>query len=210
MRKIMKAEFFKLQKLPFVRMIFLFTAAAGILRGFTPYTGYQVYIAGLLPELFDAVLVSVFTVVFLSTEFSNQTFGNAFLCGTSRKNVFFAKLAAYFAGLLVLIIQPLFVSGIIATIRNGFGEGGTALEIIIKFVLYIICRFSMAAFAIFATSLLRNPIGSLGLSLAGIYLLFLAQNPMEISVEPNIWIAYLGEITVFLGASTCIFVKRDL
>ena len=83
MGKLMKAEFYKLQKFPSVRLIFLFILAVGMLRGFSPYSGYQVYTIGLVPELFDIVLVSVFTSAFLCTEFSRRTFGNSVLCGTS-------------------------------------------------------------------------------------------------------------------------------
>lgn len=125
--------------------------------------------------------------------------------------MFFAKLAAYFAGLLILIIQPLFISSAVAALRNGFGmEGDSAAapELAIKLLFYIIYRFSMAAFSIFAASALRDPIGSLGLCVAGMYLIFLTQNPPKISA-PNAWISFLGEIAVFLWAAACIFVRRD-
>lgn len=212
MRKLMKAEFYKLQKLPPVRMIFLFALAVGLFRGFSLYPGYQVYIAGLLPELFDAVLVSAFTVVFVYTEFSNRTFANAFLCGASRQKVFFAKLAVYFAGLLVLILLPLFASTFIATIRNGFGVDwdDAAMQMAIKFLFYIIYRFSMASFAVLVVSVFRDPLGSLGLSMAGMYLASSLQNSSETLPASIVWGVFLIKITVFLLAVIFIFVRRDL
>ncbi|MDE6566513.1 MAG: ABC transporter permease, partial [Lachnospiraceae bacterium] len=181
MGKLMKAEIYKLQKFPSVRMIFLFAFVVGMLRGFSPYSGYQVYTIGLVPELFDIVLISVFTAAFLCTEFSKRTFANAVLCGTSRQNVFLAKLAVYFPGLLVLILLPLLVSTFVATMRNGFGADwdALALEMAAKLLFYICHRFSMAGFAILVASIIQNSIGTLGLSVAGIYLMSLTQNSIE-------------------------------
>lgn len=212
MGKLMKAEFYKLQKFPSVRMIFLFAFGVGMLRGFSPYPGYQVYTIGLVPELFDIVLVSVFTAAFLCTEFSKRTFANAFLCGTSRWNVFFAKLAVYFLGLLVLILLPLFVSTAVATMRNGFGADWDvlALEMAKKLLFYICHRFSMAAFSILAASVIQNPIGTLGISVAGIYLMSLTHNSLENLFTQEAWIVSFIKIIFFLSSATFIFVRRDL
>ena len=173
MGKLIKAEFYKLEKLPSVRMIFLFACMTAMLRGFSPYPGYQMYITALVPELFDAVLISVFTAAFLCAEFSNRTFGNAALSGVSRQNVFFAKLTAYFPGLLVLVLLPLAVSVCVATIRNGFCADWDAVvwDIIEKLLFYILYRFFMASFAIFAATLIQNSIVMLGTGVAGMDIL---------------------------------------
>lgn len=213
MGKLMKAEFYKLQKFPSVRMIFLFTFVVGMLRGFSPYLGYQVYTIGLVPELFDVVLVSVFTAAFLCTEFSKRTFANAFLCGTSRRNVFFAKLAVYFPGLLVLILLPLFVSTAVATMRNGFGEdwNALALELAIKLLFYICHRLSMAAFSVLVASVIQNFIGTLGISLAGIYLMSLRWNFVEnMNTQDDMLTVSIIRTIIFLSVATIIFIKRDL
>lgn len=213
MGKLMKAEFYKLQKFPSVRMIFLFTFVVGMLRGFSPYLGYQVYTIGLVPELFDVVLVSVFTAAFLCTEFSKRTFANAFLCGTSRRNVFFAKLAVYFPGLLVLILLPLFVSTAVATMRNGFGEdwNALALELAIKLLFYICHRLSMAAFSVLVASVIQNSIGTLGISLAGIYLMSLRWNFVEnMNTQDDMLTVSIIRTIIFLSVATIIFIKRDL
>ena len=65
MVKLIKAEFYKLHKLQSFRIILLFTFAIGIMPGFSPYTGYQVYSLGLIPELLDVILISVFTADFV-------------------------------------------------------------------------------------------------------------------------------------------------
>lgn len=212
MGKLIKAEFYKLQKLHSFSIIFLFTLVIGVLRGFSSYSGYQVYNLGLFPELFDAVLISVFTVAFICTEFSNRTFGNAFLCGTSRQNVFLAKLVVYFPGLLILILVPLVVSTSAATMRNGFGAEWdvVAWEMTAKFFFYILHRFSMAGFAIFIASVIQNPIGTLGLSVAGIYLMALTQNPVENPATQDTFIVLIIKIAIFLSAATFIFIRRDL
>ena len=213
MGKMIKAEFYKLHKFPSVRMIFLFAFGVGMLRGFSPYSGYQVYTIGLVPELFDIVLISVFTVAFLCMEFSKRTFANAFLCGTSRQNVFLAKLAVYFSGLLVLILLPLLVSTSVATMRNGFGADwdALALEMTAKLLFYICHRFSMAGFAVLAASIIRNSMGTLGISVAGIYLMSITYNSVEnFFTRDNTWTASIIKTIIFLIAAIIIFKRRDL
>lgn len=212
MLKLIKAEFYKLQKLNSFHIILLFTLAVGIMPGFSPYTGYQVYSLGLIPELFDAVLISVFTSDFVCMEFSDRTFGNALLCGTSRKNVFLAKLVVYFLGLLILILIPVAASTAVATLRNGFGAEWNAMawEIESAFLAYILYRFSMAGFAILVASVIRNPIGTLGISGAGIYLVTLTQNPMEDSAAQDMFLAFIIKTAILLSVATFIFVRRDL
>lgn len=207
----MKAEFYKLHKFSSVRMISLFTLAVALFRGFSPYSGYQVYLAGLQPELFDAVLISAFTVVFLCAEFSNRTFANALLCGVPRQNVFFAKLVVYFAGMLVLILFPLCVATFIATIRNGFGADwdGVFMEMIIKFLFYMIDRSLMASFSVFVVSVLQNLMGSLGLSVAGMYLASFHQNYTETLPASNVWVVFLMIPLLLLG-SAFVFARRDM
>lgn len=212
MGKLMKAELYKLQQLTSVRMIFLFSFAVGILRGFSPYSGYQVYNIGLVPELFDIVLISVFTAAFLCTEFSQRTFGNACLCGAPRQNVFLAKLAVFFFGLLVFILLPLLVSTSIATVKNGFGVGWDAvtMEIVVKFLFYIFHRFSMAGFAILIAAIIHKPIGMLGISVAGIYLMSLSQNSVVNPFSQETWISTVIKTIIFLFGAAFIFIKRDL
>lgn len=212
MLKLIKAEFYKLQKLNSFRIILLFTLAVGIMPGFSPYTGYQVYSSGLIPELFDAVLISVFTADFVCMEFFDKTFGNAFLCGTSCKNVFLAKLVVYFPGLLILILIPVAASTTVATLRNGFGADWNAVawEIESEFLVYILYRFSMAGFAILVASVIQNPIRTLGISGAGIYLVTLTHNPMENSATQDMFLAFIIKTAILLSVATFIFVRRDL
>lgn len=211
MGKLIKAEFYKLQKLHSFRMIFLFVLAVGMLRGFSPYPGYQVYNISLVPELFDAVLIAVFTAAFLCTEFSNRTFGNAFLCGISRQNVFFAKLVVYFPGLLVLILFPLILSTWLATMRNGFGADWEALamEMAAKFLFYLFHRVSMAGFSILVAVVIQNSIGTLGLSAAGIYLMSLSQHSVANLLTQDTLIDSIIKTAIFLSAATFIFRMRD-
>lgn len=212
MVKLIKAEFYKIHKLHSFRIIILFAVAIGIMSGFSPYTGYQVYYLGLIPESFDAVLISVFTADFVCMEFSNRTFGNAFLCGTSRRNVFLAKLTVYFLGLLILILIPLATSTTIATLRNGFGAdwNAAAQEIGSAFLAYFLYRFSMAGFAILVASVIQNPIGVLGISVAGIYFVTLTQNPMENPATLNMFITFIIINAIFLSVATFVFIRRDL
>lgn len=212
MGKLMKAEFYKLQKLPSVHMIFLFTLVVGVLCGFFPYSGYQVYIIGLVPELFDMVLISVFTAAFLCTEFSQRTFGNAFLCGNSRWNVLLTKLGVYFFGLLVLILLPLFVSTSVATMRNGFGADldVVTMEMTEKLFFYLSHQFSMAGFAILIAFIIHKPIGTLGISVAGIYLMSLSQNLVETLYTWDIWMISIIKTVLFLSTATFVFIRGDL
>ena len=212
MVKLIQAEFYKLQKSHSFYIILLFTFAVGIISGFSSYSGYQVYSLGLIPELFDAILISVFTADFVCMEFSNRTFSTVFLCGHSRKDVFLAKLAVYFSGLLILILVPLVTSTAVATLRNGFGAdwNEVALEIGSEFLDYILYRFSMASFTILAASVILNPIGAFGISIAGIYLETLTQNPMENSAAQNMFIVFIIKTAILLSVATFIFIRRDL
>ena len=212
MVRLITAEFYTLRRLRLFQMIFLSALVVGILNGFAPYTGYQVYSVSLIPELFDAILVSAFTAAFVCTEFSNRTYGNAFLCGVMRQNVFFAKLVVYFPGLFILILIPLVTSTAVATLRNGFGAGWAtvALEVGAEFLVYILYRFSMAGFAILVASVIQNPVATLGLSAAGIYLAVLTQNSMENSTVQDAFIAFIIKILLLLSVATFIFIRRDL
>lgn len=213
MGKLILSEIYKLQKIHSFRMIFLVTFAIGMLRGFSPGTGYQACTLGLLPDVFDAVLVSVFTAAFICMEYSNRTLGNAVLCGTSRRRVFFAKLAVYFPGLLILLLVPPAVSIPVTTMRNGFGADwdAVALEIVAKFLSYILYRFFMAGFAVLTASVIQNPVGTLGISAAGIYLVTLTRVPGEDpAVQGTAWIAWILITVLFLSAAAFIFVRRDL
>lgn len=180
MRDLIKAEYYKLKRLPSVHMIFLFAVLAGVVQGFSPCRGYQVYTISLAPQLFDVVLISVFTAAFLCVERSWRTIGNALLSGMSRRTVFFAKLSAYVPAFLVLILLPLAVSVCVATIRNGFGADGDALffEWMAALFFYIVYRFFMAGLSIFAATVIQNPLGTLGISVAGNYLISRIKNPM--------------------------------
>lgn len=212
MSKLIKAEFYKLQKLRSVYILFLLALVVGILNGFSPYTGYQVYSLSLIPELFDVVLISAFTAAFICTEFSDRTFGNAFLCGALRQNVFLAKLSVYFTGLLILILIPVAASTAVATLENGFGAGwdAVALEIGAELLVYILYRFSMAGFAILVASVIRNPIGTLGLSASVIYLAVITQNPMEDTAVQVMYIVFIITTVILLSAAAFIFIRRDL
>ena len=212
MVKLIKAEIYKLHKFHSFRIILLFALGVGIFSGFSSCSGYQVYNLGLIPELFDAVLISVFTADFVCMEFSNRTFDNALLCGTSRKNVFLAKLMVYFPGLLILILVPLAAGTGVATLRNGFGAdwNAVALEVESEFLAYILYRFSMAAFAILVASIIQNPIGTLGISIAGIYLVTLNQSTIGNPDTPDMFIAFIIKMAILLSVATFIFIMRDL
>lgn len=212
MGRLMKAEFYKLKKRPSVRMIFLFSAIIGILQGLSPYPGYQVFTVVLTPGLFDAALISVFTAAFLCTEFSSRTLGSAFLCGTSRTNVFLSKLAAYFPGLFILILLPPAVSIPAAAIRNGFGADWDtmALELAVRLFFYIFYCFFMASLSIFAATVIQNPLGTLGISIAVIYLVTLIINPPGHPFTPNTLIFSVTGTAVSLSGAAFIFLNREL
>lgn len=222
MKKLIKAEFYKLQKLFSIRLIILAVFSIGMLRGFSPGSGYQVYIMSLFPELFDMLLISIFTAAFLCMEFSNRTFGNSFLCGSPRWKILFAKLVVYFLGLLVFILVPLAVSTSVASVRNGFGADGAALvwEMAVKLLFYILYRFSMAGFAVLAAVVIQNPVGTLGISAAGVYLMVLVRNPgislylQGFDLDALLFlvrevVAFFLEAVGFLFAAVFIFIRRD-
>lgn len=211
MKELIRSELFKLRKLPSVRMIFLFAFITGIIQGFSPLPGYQVYIVSLGPELSDIILISVFTVIFLCTEFSNRTYGNAFLCGISRQTVFSAKLAVYFPALLVLILLPMTVSVSVTTMRNGFGTDWDTVtgEIAATLLSYILYRFFMAGLAILAGVVIQNQIGTLGISIAGIYIITIIK-PLKYPATQTVLICTILQTAIILFVTARIFIRREL
>lgn len=206
MGAITKAEFYKLTKFPEVRVIFSLAFLAGLLQGLSPYAGFQVYKVALYPGILDAVLISVFTVSFVCVEF-----GNAVLTGASRARILSAKLAAYFSGLFILLLLPLFVSVSAASIRHGFDAGDVSvLPILSQLLFYILYRFFLAGLSVLVAVSIRNPLGTFGASAAGIYLVTLLYNPMENLIMGATWFSVILGIIIFLSLSFSVFMRRDI
>lgn len=89
MKRLLKAEFFKLSKEWTLWLLMLFSIVDGYLDGIVPVrydvliTGYEMYVMRLLAGLRYEVLICVFVVSFVYSEYKNHTLIHKILQTTS-------------------------------------------------------------------------------------------------------------------------------
>ena len=110
MKRLLKAEFFKLSKEWTLWLLMLFSIVDGYLDGIVPVrydvviTGYEMYVMRLLAGLRYEVLIGVFAVSFVYSEYKNHTLIHSIYSGFRRSQIFLAKAAAFFAGVLPIVL----------------------------------------------------------------------------------------------------------
>lgn len=127
MGNLIKAELFKLLKLPGYKILVLGCICTGIFFsavafiGNTGYSGYYILCDCMGMLLVNSTAGCILAAIFIGNEFTNKTFGNSLLSGFSRRKLFIAKIFAFLAGLFqVLAIIPLIITVSVSYI-NGFG-----------------------------------------------------------------------------------------
>lgn len=193
MRKLVRAEFFKLSKsvsywlmIAFSAGVGLFFAFCGIIQG-SRINGYRMLSLMISFVMFHAIFTSTFTAVFICSEFSDRTIGMALLCGLPRRSVFLSKLAAYLTGLLCMLSAVVVVPVAIMSIVNGFGMEMTAeacTEVLIQVVFFWLAGSAMGGFFIFLAVATKNTVVTIGAGLGIAYiLLIMTSNYVNAGVE---------------------------
>lgn len=180
MVKLIRAELYQLRKGFMYKALLAFSAAIGIVFGIIlirngstveGIRGVAVMGGGFL---YNAALISFFAADYIAGEFANRTLAAEIACGASREALFGAKAIVFFAGLLPLLFLYDVITIVVLTVRNGFGaawDAGTAVFVINRVAVSVLCNFTMGACILLAAYLVRSRIGTAGLGIGGVYLL---------------------------------------
>ncbi|MCM1541128.1 MAG: ABC transporter permease [Blautia sp.] len=193
MKNLIKAEFFKLFKSTGYRIMLALSVGVGLffasfaVSHASRMSGYAVLSNMVSFVLFHFIFTGSFTAVFLCGEFSDRTMGTGLFCGLPRRSVFLSKLAAYFAGLLVLLSMVVVVPTVIISKVNGFGIELTAannMTILTQIIFFWLVCSAMGGFFLFLALATKSAIATIGVGL-GIAqsLLVLTSNYVNSGVE---------------------------
>ncbi|MCM1500504.1 MAG: ABC transporter permease, partial [Clostridium sp.] len=180
MKNLIKAEFFKLLKSFGYRMAMALSVGVGLFFAFfwiansVKASGYQ-----MLPimdsfVLFHTIFTSVFTAMFLCSEFSDRTMGMGLFCGLPRRSVFLAKIVVFFIGLLCLLSTVVTVPMVVMTLVNGFGMELTmagCMEVLAQVIFFWLICMAMGGFFVFLALATKNAVATIGIGLGISYLL---------------------------------------
>ena len=200
MKNLIGAEFFKLLKSSGYRVMMALSAGVGLFFVFfwvansVQASGYQMLPVMDSFVMFHTIFTSVFTAVFLCSEFSGRTLGMGLFCGRTRRSVFLSKLVVYFAGLLFLLSIVVAVPVVIMTILNGFGMemtmGGWEAFLAQIVFFWMVCA-AMGGFFVLLAVVTRNTVATIGVGLGIAQLmLVLAANYVNSGVEEYSLVKY--------------------
>ena len=210
MKNLIKAEFFKLSKSFGYKIMMALSVGVGLFFSFfwishsVRASGYQ-----MLPimdsfVLFHAIFTSVFTAVFLCSEFSDRTIEISLFCGLRRRSVFLSKLVAYFAGLLCLLSAVVLVPMVIMSIVNGFGLELTAeacIKVLAQLFFFWLISSAMGGFFIFLALATKNTVATIGTGLGIAYImLVMASNYVNSGMEAYSVVKYSFVCQMFILA----------
>lgn len=170
----------------FSAVVGLFFAFYAILQG-SRISGYQMLSVMDSFVMFHTIFTSVFTAVFLCSEFSDRTFGLALLCGLPRRSVFLSKLVVYFTGLLCILSTVVAIPTAILSIVNGYGRELTAAvwaELLMQIIFFWLVSAAMGGFFILLAVLTKSVVATMGAGLGIAYiLLIMASNYVNAGIE---------------------------
>ena len=180
MKNLIRAEFFKLSKSFGYKVMLALSVGIGVLYSFvwisrsSRVTGYLVLLTMDSFVMSHTIFTSVFTAVFLCSEFSDRTMGQGLFCGVPRRSVFFSKLIAFFTGLLCLLSTVVAITVVIMSIANGFGTELTVegcLDVLTHVVFFWLVSASIGGFFIFLALATKNTVAAMGTGLGIAYIL---------------------------------------
>lgn len=239
MSNLIKAELFKLSKSNGYKILIFCAFVLGMIYGITPYisgsdvTGF--YLLSIMPGfvLFHSMLASMFTAVFICSEFTNRTYGMSFFCGVKRRSAFISKLVVFFTGLFPLLLTDVIISTVVISLKNGFGKEfsiQTCKEIFELLFLYLITSLAMGGFFVLIASAIKNAVATISTAMGMTYvLMYLTTNYKDSRIMKYIYVYQFNQflewesapdklyiwtsvvsfvLTIFL--SVYFFEKRDL
>lgn len=193
MKNLIRAEFFKLSKSFGYKVMLASSAGVGLLFCYfcisnsSRASGYQMLSIMDSFVMFHTIFTSVFTAVFLCSEFSDRTIGMGLFCGQPRRSVFISKLVVYFTGLLCLLSTVVVVPVVIMSIRNGFGIELTldgCVEVLAQMVFFWLVSAAMGGFFVFLALATKNVVATMGAGLGIAFcLLVMTSNYLNSGME---------------------------
>lgn len=174
MKNLIRAEFFKLSKSFGYKVMLASSAGVGLLFCYfwisnsSRASGYQMLSTMDSFVMFHTIFTSVFTAVFLCSEFSDRTIGMGLFCGQPRHSVFISKLVVYFTGLLCLLSTVVVVPVVIMSIRNRFGLELTAegfMDVLAQMVFFWLVSSAIGGFFVFLALATKNVVATMGAGL---------------------------------------------
>lgn len=120
------------------------------------------------------IAVFLFVAFYLKGDFTAHAFYRGILCGIPRKNVFWAKLIALFAGVIPLMLVSSLTGTVLWSIYSGFGVkfGPEAVFLIAKtFAKQVLLALMLISYAVLFAVINKNQISTFGWSISILYLI---------------------------------------
>ena len=213
MKRLLKAEFFKLSKEWSLWPLMLFSMVDGYLDGAVPVrydvmiTGYEMYVMRLLAGLRYEVLVCVFAAAFVYSDYKNHTLIHSFSGGFQRSQIFLAKATAFFSGILPIVLLHICVATAMAVSQNGWGiplnDTDFLMDMSLRMLWYLAGCFCAGSCVLLAIPLTKNYFGAFGLGICMTYVIqMLGASVQEV-------LLYSSNV-LLLAAAGRLFEKYDL
>ena len=179
MGHLIKAEFYKLRKslsykvllAAFLVFEILFVrneVTSGIRWTGIVYTGAEWLYRVPGQASYYVGFLYLFAADYVAGEFRNRTLVSGCLCGFLRRQVLYAKAAAYFAGILPFMLIHTVTGPVVWTMQFGFGMGFNVDTIMLVLSTLLYCTLGHLVFGgmgFLGALIARNRIGTVGLSL---------------------------------------------
>ena len=194
MHNLIKAEFYKLAKSPAYKwllvtcLIFVFIFNRKQISDGMIYTGSE-WLCMMLTRPNYIIWFSVFAAFYVAGEFTNRTIISSLLCGFSRGKIFWAKSAAFFVGILLIMLTYALTGTAFWSAQYGFGVkfSSSILAIIGKVLIY--CLHSLFVFGssyLLCAVFTRNMVATIGFSLGITQILGIVGGNIEFMQNPVI------------------------
>lgn len=177
MKRLLKAEFFKLLKSMLFWLLLALSITDGIIYSAAPelygssFTGYNMYIMRLASGMFNAVLICALAVSFVCDEFTYGTFRLTLFEGFTRRQAFMAKAAVFAVGIFPMVLLHVAVSTALVTAVNGFGYDNVMLsDLTLRLICYLAECCFLGSCGIFAAVIARNRVGTFGIGIGMAYI----------------------------------------
>jgi hypothetical protein len=202
MDKQIRAELLKLRKsFAFLVLLFVSIGLGALLSTASGRMGLEMYETALMGGELSVIVVSIFSALFIGSEFENRTIGTSVCCGNSRLRVLLSKLIVLSLGVIILMTVFPATMTLIATLKNGFFSDTLQLQILTPapsdiasylvrtFPLYLLSRLCLTAFCAMLAYFIRNVVGAIGVGVSlSILLIILAmRGPQDIMKFTFTW-----------------------
>lgn len=195
MVNLIKAEWFKLIKPAGFKVLMLCSVVIGnlcllvsYLEGKVTTLGYDELVMSLKMILYSSLLGYMLAAVFICNEFTKNGFGNALLCGFTRKKVFFAKLVVFLIGFFLICLAFMAIPLIIA-LANEFGAelAEESFPDILLHLFYFVLDFIVQGTVIvFVALLIKRAFITVSASMVISYIFFIVRANLPFMEKPVI------------------------